>query len=295
MNAVPPLPIAFCRNAGASIQDGFFSSATLVNAGAVASLFELAVNYIESQECNFSSSANRHQPLFLSRSLGSVAINPSTIFCKYITDHNNKVLDHSCDGEGGETPTATATPKLAKMDGPFSYVEDRYLYKEVKCISLELPEGKILYAQELAPFVQKVIESKPARNLLNQALAAGPLTILLGEKWNVPSGGSWMPKEREIRIQDAESPERKLGHLLFENVNALQVKEQLKFETECDSGLVAKEAFVERWERIEYEVAKIFTSAVLECISKNNWPKKSDMDLPLIFSNPRNGKLFGRW
>ena len=55
-----------------------------------------------------------------------------------------------------------------------------------KCISLTLPEGKILYEPELTPLVEKMIASSPAREILNRVLHDGPLSILSADKRGAP-------------------------------------------------------------------------------------------------------------
>ena len=200
--------------------------------------------------------------------------------CKYLQDPETGTLDASCDAQLG------AIPKESE------YVMHGYSRKKIKCVSLKLPEGQLLYARGLSPLVEKIVESEPARLLLNQALKAGPLTLLLGDKKSAPAGGKWVPAMRQIYIQKEEHPDRQLGHLLFEIVNALRTEEQLSLKQKCEQGLVGKELYVKKWEQMEYEAAKTFTSAVMQCISRDHWPQPAAMDFPQIFANPPTWKQF---
>lgn len=142
-----------------------------------------------------------------------------------------------------------------------------------------LPEGEIIYEPKLRPYVYNVIDTEPARELLNKVLADGPINILLGDDSDAPAGGKWIADGREITINKSEHPDRKLGHLLFEMANALQAKEQLQLQQDSSEGKVSREDYVKRWEEIEYNTAKIFSSTIQRCIKDYGWPVEAEMGI----------------
>jgi len=165
---------------------------------------------------------------------------------------------------------------------------DEATMEKMKCKVAEFPEGKIIYANKLASIVEKSFQSEAARSLLIKVLKAGPLYIIPGDHRTSPQGGSWRAGERIISLLNSENSKRKLGHLLFEATNALRVKEQLKLRDEAFLGSVSKNSYVERWERIEYEVAKDFTSTIRACINEDKWSEETHLGIPTFVSLASN-------
>lgn len=171
---------------------------------------------------------------YLGHSLGAPSAKTPTLFCKYQKDPVTGAFDTSCDIK------APISPKGEKKNQAVEYVFDHYLNKKVRCTLVQLQEGILYHAPELASLIDKVIQTEPARKILNQALTDGPIAFFKGDHRNAPGGASWKPKEREIRVRSDETPNRKLGNLLFEIVNALQVKKQLALSKDTDEGIVSK-------------------------------------------------------
>jgi hypothetical protein len=158
------------------------------------------------------------------------------------------------------------TALLTLMALPFSSQAD------VKLTRVKLPEGEILFDPILEPLIKKVAETGPSRILLNQALSSGPIAILESAQET-----SWNAKYREMQISSHNNPARGLKALLFEISNSLQNKRHLALFEDCNAGIVGREAYVERSERIEYDVIQVFAKTVGECISKYGWPKEADV------------------
>ena len=172
---------------------------------------------------------------------------------------------------------------VSSLEPQFEYVKDRLTPKKLKCISLELTEGKILYSPELSDSVEKVIRSKSTRALLNKALENGPLIILKGSAEHVPQGGSWSVQERTIRISEVENSKRQLGHLVFELSNALQHAPQSTLSEDVMNRQVGKEEYVKRWKKIEFDAVQDFISAIQPCIKERLCFKESDLYIPEFF------------
>ena len=204
----------------------------------------------------------------------TLAKNVSVIYCNYMRNPANGQLDVTC----GRTLTFSKEAPSVR----FEYVKDRLSPKDIQCISHTLPEGKILYQPALASFVNKIIASNPAREILNKVLQDGPLTILSADKRGAPLGGSWEPHARVIRLLESASKDRILGHLLYELCSAEQFDEMTAFYKEIESGMLSKEAYVKRWGELEYLSGKRFLSAVQECIANDAWPKEADLDIPHV-------------
>lgn len=183
-------------------------------------------------------------------------------------------------------PPDNFCPLFIQKEPQLVTVTDPANGKNVKCLSIELPEGKMCYAAKLEPTVRKMINSRSARELLNRVLSDGPIYVFLGNKATAPSGGSWRMLDRTIFINMNESDDRKLGHLLFEMANALQSKQQLDLSRDVNLGIVSKELYVKRWEAIEYKTAKAFISAIQPCIQNEKWAKETDMGIPSLFDIP---------
>lgn len=199
--------------------------------------------------------------------LAKVGQQTPDFFCNYQKDLVTGAFDTSC---------------YTKAQG-VEYVRDSFLNKNVKCISVQLQEGKLYHDLELAPLIEKVMQTEPSRKLLNQALSKGSIAFLSGDHQSAPGGGSWRPLEREVRVRSDEMPNRKLGHLLFEIADALQLEKQLALSKDTNEGTVSKESYVKRWEEIQFQTGKIFNSVVQECISKHHWPKQADLDMSMLF------------
>lgn len=166
-----------------------------------------------------------------------------------------------------------------EMASPYITLIDPFTSKAIPCLFSDLPNGKVVYSPELKPLMGRIIDTKPAKELLNNALRHGPLKVLSADKEQAPAGGRWIMSERLILIDEEEKTSRKLGHLLFEIANSLNVEKQLKLSNEALYGLVSKQSYVKRWEQIEFETAKIFDETIMKCISNYHWSKESDLSI----------------
>jgi len=189
-----------------------------------------------------------------------------------------------------QTGSSTSTQESCSVPTIRSYGDftNQVTSEKVKCMVAELPEGKIIYANKLARIVEKAFQSESARTLLGKALADGPLYVIPGDFQTAPQGGSWEVFERTIYLHDSENSNRKLGHFLFETTNALRAHEQLDLIDDTLSGIVSKNSYAKRWERIEYGTTKDFSSTILSCIKKDKWPEETSLDLPQLISNSPN-------
>ena len=190
-------------------------------------------------------------------------------------------LDKPCEWDDPLRGTCTMTSASETKAERFEYVKDRLRSEKIRCVAVALPEGKILYEPVLAALVNRIIDSKPAREILNQVLQDGPVTILSAGSQGAPQGGSWEALSRTVRLHKAEDADRKLGHLLYELINAMQFNEQMKFFSNVQSGKVDKESYVKSWERLEFSTNLQFISAIQKCIAEHQWPEEADLGLPL--------------
>jgi hypothetical protein len=116
--------------------------------------------------------------------------------------------------------TCPAFPSSTEGVWGCEYFKDRLSPHDIKCISLTLPQGKILYQPGLSNIVQKIINCTQSREILNNVLQNGPITILSADKSGAPLEGAWEPPTRVVRLDTDQCTGRKLGHLLFELCSA---------------------------------------------------------------------------
>jgi hypothetical protein len=151
------------------------------------------------------------------------------------------------------------------------------------CYAVQLQDGELYFSYEISKVVEKLLACPQAAQLVNKALKGGTILVRYGSAYETPMEANWSPKERLIRVSAAQPIARQLGHLLFEFANAVQSPAQLKLAEEVDAGKVAREQYVRRWERIEYDTAREFVPAVESCIAKNGWSQDSSLNLHLLF------------
>lgn len=156
-------------------------------------------------------------------------------------------------------------------------VEDFYIKAKVTCLKQELPEGTIAYSKELSPAINKILQSKDAYSLLKKALEDGPLTFLSADAEAVPSGGIFMSEPRYIYIARTKDQNEQTGQTLYEICDALNSNLIHSLTRDVEEGKVSKEAYVEKWEKIQFDSFKIFTSKINDIITKDLWAKETDL------------------
>jgi len=200
--------------------------------------------------------------------------------CDYVKDQTAGLVSTTCKQNIPDFDITMAL-NAHKED---AVVEDVFTGKSVKCLKIKVGDGAITYQKELSSVIEKILKSEAAKQLLSQVLAEGPCTFLTADSQTVPMGGLMVPDRRFIYISRSENANRKLGHAVFEMCNLLNAKMTMSLKEGAEAGSIAKEAYVEKWERIEYESLKKFTSTIRLTTAKDHWSKETDMDLPLLFS-----------
>ncbi len=132
------------------------------------------------------------------------------------------------------------------------------------------------YDPLLESVINKILNSKPTLDLLEKVLMDGPLNIQIGE---APKGGKWEPVKRCITISSSESDSRKLGHITFEIANAIHAKTQITLAKDALKGLVSREQYAEKWEKIEYSALTVVVPIIKASIDEYQWPRESFLDL----------------
>lgn len=165
----------------------------------------------------------------------------------------------------------------------------------VNCSIYGIENGSLCFSPKLEDVVIKILNTEPARNLLNKALRKGSINILPGDQYNTPTGSIWMFESRTILVDPEKEKDTKPGYLLLGIAEALNSVFQKKIAEKSHKGLVGRDAYIKLSERLGFETAKTFGKVVRECIKNHQWSHKADLKMSLFLREITNAQGQYSW
>lgn len=134
-------------------------------------------------------------------------------------------------------------------------------------------------APELQSCLNKIQQLPEARDLIAVIQKEGAIRIVVNNDPYLTKkfGAFWDPVNRVITVNYSKSiPEGSLiGSIVFEMHNALVNAKMLHLDNLAMAGKIEKDAYIESFERLEYQNSKDASRLVSKGIQKNIFPKSA--------------------